>query len=300
MAYHRRHDWRLKGNDDALDIYLQNMNARLPYIQREFAFDYEVTGIELEQVKLGKTWDLRDANRRGGVLDGSFSLLRGLSLKKESFAGRLDANQQMPERLTLDSYREVYSSELKPGSGSGSLLGVFEPFDQTEQGISNGSGYGVDLGFTYYFSDHTYLGFVVNDAFARIKWKSLAHIVQRNGYLDYLDIDNPYYGGYSGLSEYSKYTYRLPEKYGLIGEMRNDRITTRIDLQTQQGMWYPHLTVKYDLTANWKMGVQYESRFGTVAISLQHPNFFFALGLDHYDPEQLHSATLSMGLNLFF
>ncbi len=264
VAYFYRQDWLIDANRDAVDIYAMDKNGQLPITTRTYQFDYANNGFEADGLKFGYSKDLRANEKSGFILGLSASLLRGLAMRDERTQGMLDVNGTNSTGI-LKGTQNIYSTFLKSGSGT------FYAFNAPQENIANGLGYGFDLGATYYAPNGAKASFVVNDLFGRIRWDKIPHIASV--------IDTTCTPGCAttGTNAYDAHTLKLDPKFSVSGEYPLGPTMLVGQLESQNGLWFPLAGLRYAVTPSWTAGLDYESRFGSLGLSLTHSNFNISL-----------------------
>ena len=79
-----------------------------------------------------------------------------------------------------------------------------------------------------------------------------------------------------------------------------DKFIFNAQLESVDQLWFPQLGVSYPLLANWRLGLNYETRFGSAGLSLQHPRFFVALSSESFSLNESPAMGFAMGMNLPF
>lgn len=296
LGYFYRQDWFLKSNRDTVDAHYLQRQDQLTDTAREYNLDYTLRGFSADGLRLGysRSLVLKDSQRLTWGI--SLSYLQGHDVRLEEGRGRLVSQVGSG---TLNGSRHYYDTRLSAvtsGNGFNDFV-IINPAGISSS--SNGKGHGLDLGFTWSGQRGEMISLVVNDLAARIRWDRVPYIEQRIN-----NLTDPFVPGgspaVSGVNRYSPLTLRLKPKYQLKGAYPFGRKVLTARLEGTDGQWFPQVGLAFALSPQWKLGVNYEARFGGLGIALSHRLFYLGLNTRALDIGDSRVLGLTAGLRASF
>jgi hypothetical protein len=295
LGYFHRQDWLLRGSRDSIDAHVLDQNGQLTSQVRTFDLDYAIQGYAADGLRLAFSRELTRA--QGDVLrwGAAVSLLRGLDVRKEQAQGNLISTVGS---AALIGNRYLFDSQLNAVPASSSF-NAFTPGPARD--VSVGLGYALDLGLSWNFPNGASLDLAVNDLFGRIKWNRVPSIEQK---IDGAFVGNTFNSGVaaiiSGSNSYQALNLALKPKLSLSGAYPMGDIALRARVDGIDGLWFPQLGAEYGIAPNWRLGLDYETRFGSTQISLRHAKYFMSLSTDKLKLSESRALGFAAGLNFVF
>lgn len=294
VDYFYRQDWLLKGNRDSVDAHYLDQQNLLTSANRSFDLDYSIRGFAADGLRLAfaKAAKSRQGEWGWGV---AVSLLHGYDVRLEEAKGTLVSTLGSG---TMNGARSLFNSRLRAVSAPSGFNDFSPP---SAQDVSNGWGYAMDLGMYWRFQNGAELALAANDLLGRIKWSDVPLIEQ--------NINGTFVGGsfssgtsavVSGSNRYQSLNFHLKPKLSLEGQYPYGNLSMLARLESVDDMWFPQVGVSYQIASRWRLGLQYESRFGAVEISLRHPKYFVSLSSQNLNLDASRALGLAAGLNFTF
>ena len=297
-GYFHREDWRLRGNRDTIDAYALGRREQLSGLNRTFNLDYETTGFSAYGLKIGYVW--RHANKTGrGLTAGvSASMMRGGAVRVESAQGSVIS---LANSGSLNGMRNLSYSGLDvvPGAKADGF-NDFTP--AAPQSTDSGFGYGLDIGISYLFDNGASLSFAANDLLAQIEWDRVPRIEQ-----NITNLTEPFvFSGKGGATFtrnnlYTAVTLKLKPKIMLEGAQPiSENLNLRVRLENIEDLWLPQMGIRYTPRPDWRLSLNYETRFKSVGMGLNWKNLSLALTSKNLSLDKSEALGFSAGFLLNF
>ncbi len=293
LGWFHRQDWLLKSNRDTVDAYVLNQRGQLTGQGRRFDLDYSVRGFAADGLRLGYsgTWTLKPGS---GLIWGlSASLLRGRDVHLEEAKGEL---LSLAGSGSLNGSRRLHNTRLKPVANATGFNDFGPP---SPMSVPDGWGWGLDAGLTWYATNGAVLSLAVNDLAGRIEWDRVPLIEEQVN-----NLTDPYIPGGSaavtGRNVYAPLSLELKPKFLLEGVYPIGRASLSARLEGLDGEWFPQLGLGYALWTNWRVGMEYDTRFGSLAVNLRHRNYFLELRSQDLDWHASRALGAAAGAYLAF
>jgi hypothetical protein len=295
IGYFYRQDWLLKGSRDSIDAYVLDRNEQLTSQARSFDLDYTIQGYVADGLRMAFSREIATTNGHIFRWGAAASLLRGLDVRKEQAKGNLISTVGS---ASLVGNRQLFDSQLNPVSTSASF-NDFIP--AAVQDVSVGFGYALDFGLNWKFQNGANIDLAVNDLLGRIKWNRVPLIEQEiNGTF----IGDTFTSGanaiISGSNRYQSLSLSLDPKLSISAAYPLGDVSLRARVDSIDGLWFPQLGGEYVFASDWRVGLDYETRFGSVKISLRHPKYFVSLSTDNLKFSESRTLGFAAGLNYVF
>ena len=295
VGYFYRQDWQLKANRDTVDAHYLDQAGQLVSQARGFDLDYSLRGFAADGLRLGLSKAFAAAGGGEWTWGVAASLLHGYDVRVETARGNLLTTLGS---ATLVGNRQLFNTRLHAVPPSNSF-NAFTPAEN--QDVSAGWGYALDFGLAWQLQNGARLDFAVNDLLGRIKWNRVPLIEQTiNGDLAGGSLVPRMTASISGGNRYQSLNLNLKPKLRIEGGYPLGNTTLTAGAEAVDGQWFPQLAASYRVGSRWRLGLGYETRFGSVQISLRHPNYFLALSSQNLKLNESRALGLSMGLNYPF
>jgi hypothetical protein len=294
-GYFYRQDWLLKANRDTVDAHYFDQTDQLASQTRKYDLDYSLRGFSADGLRAGWSRAFRSATGdelRWGL---AASLLHGHDVRVEQARGNLVTTLGS---ATLVGNRELFNTRLRavPASDSFNAFTPVQPQD-----VPAGWGYAFDFGLAWHLANGANLAFAVNDLLGRIQWDSVPVIEQNvNGALAGGALVPQSSASISGSNRYQSLTLNLKPKLRFEGDYPLGDTSLMASAESLDGQWFPQLGASYAVAANWRLGLQYETRFGSAEISLRHPNFDLTLSSQKLSLSESRALGIAAGVNYSF
>lgn len=257
--------------------------------KQEKTYDLEIgiNGIESHGITLGKSFDLvQNENHR-------------LRLAVSAY-GSYCVNSQDGE---LHGKGVLHTDESYSASGVADYFYTHNYLYDGRDIDHQYEGYGYGFNFSLLYEDLKYrnnIGLVVNDLFARVRWKHLPYSIV------YVDTDNQriedgyveYDPTISGWELYKDHTQKIDPRYDVWFSHGFEKgYTVKLGWQKLDFLDYPYATVVYSWNGQ-RVDATYEHRFHS--ISLGYANRYFYCSILSNGFEDLSAIGFSLGFNLRF
>ncbi len=299
VAYFQRQDWYLKANQDTVHADYLNQTGQLTSQAGNYNVDYSLRGYSADGLRFGLSKAFAAAESGEGSWGVALALLHGQDVRMETANGSLVNTMAGSNSTgTLTGGRELFNTRLHSVAVASSLNDFVAP----SESIPGGWGYTLDLGMQWRYRNGATFSLAVNDLFGRIRWDRVPLLKQRfdaetvNGTLQNI---NPNGSG-QAASSYRSLTLNLKPKLRVAGDYPVGNATLMASAEEMDGELFPQLGVNYLIAENWRVGLEYETRFGSAEISLRHPDFYLALSTQKLNFGESRALGFSAGLNYAF
>lgn len=286
----------VEASRDASDLVRQ-FNTRSGYdAGRSYPLDYRVRGFEADGARLGKSFALT----RGGPwqVDGGVALsyLHGQRLKLETVTGQV---------VTLNA-KDINADARQDNSDSRLNVRDLTDFNAPYGRLAtpSGQGYALDLGLLLRHGDSgTSIELAVSDLVGRMDWKNLpSNVADYNTATKYYDAN-----GYVHLnptatrtSSYRDLSQTLEPKWRLAASYPIGNFELQGAANYTSGYWFPQIGASYRITPQWRIGADYDARFNSVGVTLQHPWLYFGLRMEGANLDTAKAYGLQGGISIQF
>jgi hypothetical protein len=292
--------WRgealVQTNRDTSDLVQQYKTSAGYSPERRYALDYQLTGFEADGARLSKHFHTQDFGAWQADWGLGLSYLRGQ---------RITINTVSGEVVTINTkdFNATARQALSDSQMNTADLASFNAPNGRHASVS-GTGYAVDMGLAL---QHKATGarveLAVADLLGAMDWQNLPTNVSRyttatkyydaNGYLNI-------YPSTTRASNYHNLQQVLDPKWLAsvhypLGEMELSGWASYT-----QGYWFPQMGVGYALPDAWQVKADYDLRFGTWGLALQHPRFGLGLRTDDLSTQTAKAYGLAASFNIPF
>lgn len=262
------HSWRLAGiyrqdilieaNRDIVDMIYANKQRLTMPAGRTFNTSLRIEGFKAKGLRLDKGFDLAINDDVGLSLGAGISLLQGTKVRIASADGT----------ATSMATGYTFNTTLNDSNSRATY-----PFIRPD--TPNGNGYALDVGAKVVWDKVGRLDFTVNDLLGQMTWNNMPNTTQTAntatlardaaGYIYY----NPVLTGTNDINRrsivqklaakaHARFTYPLADFELFAGT------------DWMKGYWFPELGATYKLNNDWKTTFDYDTRFKTIGLGIQH------------------------------
>jgi len=294
-----RQDWRLVTNADTVDAYAQSQRGDLAQQTRRYALDYDLNGFAADGLRLGHAWAMNLSSAGQLTFGIAGNLLRGRSLRQDKVNGQLTSNAGT---ASLTATRDLINTDMRAKSiAEADGFSDFSPAQPMD--VPMGRGGSLDVGMRYTAANGAYVGIAADDLAGRIRWSQVPRLRLTVNDAQVQCVGNDCTASRIGAdwtSTYESVTLRLTPRYLVEAAYPWQGLIMRARVESLKGDLFPVAGVDYALTPAWRVGLDYESRFGSVGISVNNPYFFCALRTDKPAVGSARTLGVSIGLRGYF
>lgn len=294
VGYFYRQDWLLEGNRDTVDAFYLDQRNDLTSAARTYDLNYSLRGYAADGLRLGYSDSLALRSGRSLTWGISASLLHGRSVRQDNVRGQLVSQIGSG---TLNGNRSYFDSQLRAITDA-SGFNDFAPPAPMES--ARGWGYGLDIGLSWQGSEGAALGLIINDLAGRIEWDRVPLIEQTVSNLNDPFVYGSAGSAISGRNSYTSLTFRLKPKTLLSGAYPLGRSILSANLEGTDGHWFPRLGVSYPVSEKSRIGLDYDTRFGSVSLSLRGRYYFLSVATQDPDFSASRAVGMNVGLSMRF
>lgn len=295
VGYFYRQDWLLQASRDTVDAHYLDQTSQLSSGARTFDLDYTLRGFAADGLRLA-------FSRANAMADGgewrwgvAASLLHGYDVRLEEAEGDL---RTTVGTATLVGNRELFNTRLRAVQPAASF-NAFTPAGT--QDVSAGWGYSLDLGVAWRFRNGAHLALAVNDLLGQLKWDRVPLITQNiNGTFAGNTFNSGASAIISGVNRYQSLTLDLKPKLRAEADYPLGDTTLLARVEGVDGQVFPQIGVSHLVGSKWRVGLDYETRFGSAEISLRHANYYLALSSQSLKLNESRALGISAGVNYAF
>jgi hypothetical protein len=295
VGYFYRQDWLLKASRDTVDAHYLDQSDQLTSGARAFDLDYSLRGFSADGLRLA--FSRANATADGGEWRWGVaaSLMHGYDVRLEQAQGNLLTTVGS---ATLVGNRELFNTRLRAVPAAASF-NAFSP--GLARDVPAGWGYSLDLGVTWRFSNGANLALAVNDVLGQIKWERVPLITQNiNGTFAGNTFNSGASAIISGVNRYQSLTLDLKPKLRIEADYPLGETTLLARVDGVDGQWFPQVGISHAIASKWRVGLDYETRFGTAEISLRHANYYLALSSQSLKLNESRALGIAAGLSYAF
>lgn len=286
----------VEANRDTSDLVRQ-YNSNSDYdVGRTFQLDYQIKGFEADGARLSKSIQFPLSGQWQMNLGLGLSYLRGKRIKLATASGQV---------LTInakDFNAGVSLNESDSQVNVRDLAQFNAPFGR--MAAPSGEGYALDTGMVLHdLASGASIELAVADLAGHINWKDVPNNATDYGTATkYYDSDgfvhfNP---PATRTSSYQNLSQRLEPKLWLAANYPAGDFEWQGATSYTQGYWLPQAGVTYRINPRWAMKAEYDFRFNTIGLLLQHPWFYLGLRMDSTNLDTAKAYGLNGGVNVSF
>ncbi|MDP1905733.1 MAG: hypothetical protein Q8M09_16055 [Pseudomonadota bacterium] len=295
VGYFYRQDWLLKASRDTVDAHYLDQTNQLTSGARAFDLDYSLQGFSADGLRLA--FSRANATADGGEWRWGVaaSLMHGYDVRLEQAQGNLLTTVGS---ATLVGNRELFNTRLRAVPAAASF-NAFSP--GPAQDVPAGWGYSLDLGLSRNFRNGANLALAVNDVLGQIKWDRVPLITQNiNGTFAGNTFNSGASAIVSGVNRYQSLTLDLKPKLRIEADYPLGETTLLARVEGVDGQWFPQVGISHAIASKWRVGLDYETRFGAAEISLRHANYYLALSSQSLKLNESQALGIAAGLSYAF
>jgi hypothetical protein len=290
----QRGDAFVQSNRDTADLVHQYQTSSGYDAGRNYVLDYSMRGFEADGLGFSKAWQTSFGDRwqlRTGI---GLSYLRGKRLKLETTTGQV---------VALDA-KDINAAVSSDSSNTSLNTSNFSDFNAPygRQAKFSGDGYSLDGGVVLQNTDsglRIELGLA--DVAGQIDWKNVpSNLTNYNSASKYFDTN-----GYvqfdptaTRTSTYRNLTQTLPLKVHFAVAYPWRAWEVEGSTSYTQGNWFPQLGARYKMTPNWTLCADYDLRFGTLGVGMEHRWFQWSIRTDNADLNAAKAYGLSAQIRI--
>jgi hypothetical protein len=285
----------VEANRDTSDLVQQYSTSSGYTVGRTYQIDYQIHGFEANGARLSKSRAFALNNQWQMDAGLGLSYLQGQRIKLQTASG------QVVTLNTQDFNANVQLNNSDSRINTTDLSSFNAPYGR--QATPSGRGYALDAGFVLRHSSGVSVELAVADLAGRIDWSNLPTNVSdystatkyydANGYVQF----NP---TATRISSYRDVLQTLDPKLWLAANYPAGNTALQLASSYTRGYWFPQAGLTYHVNPQWAVKADFDFRFHTLALSLQHPWFYFGLRMDGTDLASAKAYGLNGGLNIPF
>jgi len=286
----------VEANRDTSDLVRQYNNSSGYDVGRTYQLDYQIRGFETNGARLSKSFQLDLGGPWQMDLGFGLSYLHGKRIKLETVSGQV---------VTLNTKDFNAGASLNDAD---SRINVADsatfnaPFGRLA--APSGEGYALDAGVVLrHRASGTSFELAVADLAGRMDWKDLptngtnystaTKYYDANGYVQF----NP---SATRTSSYQNLCQVLDPKLWLAANYPMGDFEVQAASSYTRGYWFAQAGVKYHLNPQWVINADFDFRFNTFGLALQHRWFYLGLRMDSTDMDTAKAYGLNGGINIPF
>ncbi|MHB8950786.1 MAG: hypothetical protein ACYC4S_17295, partial [Rhodoferax sp.] len=284
----------VQANRDTSDL-VQQYNTSTGYdIDRSYPLDYQIKGFEAAGVHVSKSFQRQFGSQWQLDWGLGLSYLRGKRIKLETVAGQV---------VTLNA-KDFNASASRDSSNSDLNVADFAQFNAPSGRLAapSGDGFAVDAGVLLRHQDSgASFELTVADLAGRLNWKDLpTNIINYSNANKYYDADG--YVQFNPLatraSSYRNLSQTLDPKLLLAASYPIGNFELQGAASYTQGYWFPQAGLSYRINPQWNVKTDFDFRFNTVGLALEHPWFYLGLRMSSTNAETAKAYGLNAGINI--
>ncbi|MFY9260051.1 MAG: hypothetical protein WAO71_06005 [Gallionella sp.] len=248
----------IEASRDTVDMIYDNKQHLTVPAGKTFNTSLRVQGFEVKGLRLDKGFNMAIHDEIGLSLGIGISLLQGRRARFSDVSGTATS--------TATGY--TYNALLNDSNSRATY-----PF--IVPGTPEGAGYALDVGAKIAWAQGAHLDLAINDLLGQITWRNMPNTLETansatlardpSGYIYY----NPVLSGVNAINRQT-----VVQK---LGAKAHGRFTYPIDnfevflgSNWIMGYWLPELGTGYRINEHWKAAVDYDTRFKTIGLGIQH------------------------------
>ncbi len=168
-----------------------------------------------------------------------------------------------------------------------------------------GHGYALDAGAKAVWANGSRLDLAVNDLLGEMRWDNMPHTIETansatlvrdpSGYIYY----NPTVTGMNDLNRRT-ITQQLNPKLHAQYSYPLEKFDLSAGTDWTKGYWFPQAGVTYRLNESWKTTLDYDVRFSTVGLGIEHKWFYLNLRSESVSLGNSKAYGLAGGMKVLF
>ena len=286
----------VEANRDTSDLAKQYNSSSGYDVGRTYQLDYKIKGFEADGARLSKSFQLNQGGAWQMDVGAGLSYLRGKRIKLETASG------QVVTINSKDFNAGVNLNDTDSQVNVTDLAKFNAPFGR--MAAPSGEGYALDAGMVIRHAESgVSIELAVADLAGKINWENLPSNVtdystaskyyDSNGYVQF----NP---AATRASSYHNLSQTLDPKLWLAVNYPAGDFEWQGAASYTQGYWFPQVGVKYRINSQWAVKTDYDFRFNTIGLLLQHQWFYFGLRMDGTNIDTAKAYGLNGGINIPF
>lgn len=286
----------VQANRDTSDL-VQQYSTRSGYeIGRTYALDYKIKGFEATGLHISKSFQRQLGNQWQLDWGLGLSYLRGKRIKLETVAGQV---------VTLNT-KDFNADASRDSSNSDLNVTDFAQFNAPSGRLAapSGEGYAVDAGVVlHHQASGASFELAVADLAGRLNWKDLPNnVINYNNATKYYDTNG--YVQFNPLatrtSSYKNLSQSLDPKMLLAASYPMGDFELQGAANYTRGYWFPQAGIQYRINPQWGVKADFDFRFNTLGLALQHRWFYLGLRMDGTNGVTAKAYGVTGGITLPF
>ena len=282
-----RRDILVDFSRDTTDLYHLYKTRQAAPAGETFALDARYLAYGAEGWRLAKAWTWQGAAGESWSLGLGYATYGNTAMRVGSANGNIQSLGGGDYRYALN-YSDAYTSNVYP---------FIKP------GQPSGHGQSWELGGRWCSAGGTRITLLGNDLFGRMHWREIPTTVARadtstastgaDGYIAYQP-------ALSGRNRREDWSLGLSPRWLIEAEVPVNNVRLLTSVSALEGNVFPLAGARWRLAGNWQIQADYDFRFETVGVRLQHPLGFLALRTDSAHLSQAKAYGLSAVVNIPF
>jgi hypothetical protein len=168
-----------------------------------------------------------------------------------------------------------------------------------------GQGYALDIGARAVWANGSHLDLAANDLLGEMRWDKMPYTTETansatltrdpSGNISY----NPTVSGWNDLNRRT-INQRLDPKLHAQYTYLVSGFDISAGTDWTKGYWFPQAGVSYRLNEKWKTTLDYDTRFNTVGLGIEHQWFYLNLRSESVSPGSSRACGLAGGVKVSF
>ena len=268
-------------------VYYNKQHLSVPAGQT-FGINLRLEGFEADGIRLDKGFMLPSLNGIALTAGAGVSLLRGRSVR----IGRADGSASS----TITGY--TYNATVEDSNSKGTY-----PFIRNATPI--GQGYALNVGAKAAWENGSALELTANDLLGEMRWDNMPHTIQtaNSATLARDPFGNIYYNptltGQNDINRRS-ITQKLAPKLHTQFSYALTNFDVSAGTDWMKGYWFPQAGASYRLNEKWKTTFDYDVRFQTFGLGIEHQWFYLNLRSGSLSLSDTKAFGFSGGVNVQF
>ncbi len=285
---HRKDAWVISNKDTTRLVYLDHIGAS-PEANKRYDLDLALDGFEARGLRVSHGMMLKENDDWNIALGAGLSILEGGTRSRtgelSGFASTMNNGYQfdvdMYESYSKDTYRYI-----KPGSPSA-------------------RGYAFDLAANIQWQDDIHIKLIANDLLGKLTWENMPYIeTQGTSNILIEDADGNTHFRFPKVSkrDLNRRTITQSLHTKLHAEITKDYHHWSFTAGSSwiKDFWMPQLGVSYKINSNWKTAANYDTRFQTLQLGIQHRWGYFAIRSDGTNMDNANGYGVMGGVKIEF
>ena len=291
-----RAEARVEANRDTSDL-VQQYNTQGGYdLGRTYPLNYQIKGFEANGARISKSFQLNLGSQWQLDWGLGASYLRGTRIKLATATGQVTTINAKD----FDAHVSMNNTDSQIDVTDSATFNA--PYGRLA--APSGQGYALDAGMVlHHLKSGASFELAVADLAGRMDWRDLPNNVtdfstatkryDSNGYVQF-DPSTTRTSSYQNLSQTLDPKLWLAANYPVRDfEFQGATSYTR-------GYWFPQAGVKYRINPQWGVNADFDFRFSTVGIGVQHQWFYLTLRMDSANLDAAKAYGISGGANIPF